>query len=71
MAPASTVFKNDYAKASEPEHAHAANKRQTRILDATYEAEDLKEIIESMSTINYIEKNKLLQLLRKYEHLFD
>jgi hypothetical protein len=34
MAPDSTVFQDDYAKASEPEHVHAANKRQTRILDA-------------------------------------
>jgi hypothetical protein len=25
----------------------------------------------SISTINEIERNKLLQLLRKYEHLFD
>jgi hypothetical protein len=71
MAPASTVFQDDYDKASEPEHVHAANKRQTCILDANYEAADLKEIIESISTINDIERNKLLQLLRKYEHLFD
>jgi hypothetical protein len=42
MAPASTVFQDDNAKASEPEHVHAANKHQTRILDATYEAADLK-----------------------------
>jgi hypothetical protein len=71
MAPASTVFQDDYAKASEPEHVHAANKCQTQILDANYEAADLKEIIKSISTIDDIERNKLLLSLRKYEHLYD
>jgi hypothetical protein len=40
MAPASTVFQDNYAKASEPEHS--AKKRQTCILDANDEAADLK-----------------------------
>jgi hypothetical protein len=71
MAPASTIVQDDYAKASEPEHVHAANKHQTRILDANYEAADLKGIIKSISTIDNIERNKLLLLLRKYYHLFD
>jgi hypothetical protein len=42
MDPASTVFQDDYAKASETAHVHASNKRQTHILDANYEAADLK-----------------------------
>jgi hypothetical protein len=71
MASDSTVFQDEYAKASEPEHAHAANKRQTRILDANYEAADLKEVVKSISTIDDIERNRILLLLRKYEHLFD
>jgi hypothetical protein len=71
MAPANTVFQDDYAKASEPEHVHAENKSQTRILDANYEEANLKEIMKSISTIDDIEGNKLLLLLRKYEHLFD
>jgi hypothetical protein len=45
MDPASNVFQDDYAKASESEHVHAANKGQTRILEVNYEAEDLKEIV--------------------------
>jgi hypothetical protein len=57
MAPTSTVFQDDYAQASEPEHVHAANKRQTRILDANYEATDLKEIIKFISTRDDIEIN--------------
>jgi hypothetical protein len=71
IAPASTVFKDDYAKASEPEHVHTPNKHQTSILDATYEAADLKEIVKCISTIDDIERNRLLILLRNYEHLFD
>jgi hypothetical protein len=42
MAPAITVFQDVYAKASEPEHVHALNKHETRILDAHYEAAHLK-----------------------------
>jgi hypothetical protein len=56
MAPASTVFKDDYAKASEPEHVHAENTCQTLILYVNYEAADLNEIIKSISTINEIDK---------------
>jgi hypothetical protein len=32
---------------------------------------DLKEIMKSISIIDDIEENNLLNLLRKYEHLFD
>jgi hypothetical protein len=48
MAPASTLLLDNYTKASEPEHVRAANKRQTRILDANYEAVDIKEIVKSI-----------------------
>jgi hypothetical protein len=41
MAPASTIFKDDYDVTREPQHVHAANKRQTCILDANYKAADL------------------------------
>jgi hypothetical protein len=42
---ASTIFQDDYDATCEPEHMHAANKRQTHILDANYKAADLSEII--------------------------
>jgi hypothetical protein len=71
MALASTIFQDDYDATHEPQHVHAANKCQNRILDANYKAADLKEIIKFISTIDYIEKNNILGLLRKYEHLFD
>jgi hypothetical protein len=47
------------------------NKRQTRILDANYEAADIKEIVKCISTIDDIERNIILLLLIKYEHMFD
>jgi hypothetical protein len=71
MAQASTIFQDDYDATCEPEHIHAANKRQTHILDANYKAADVSEIIQCISTIDDIEKNNLLGLLIKYEHLFD
>jgi hypothetical protein len=71
MAPASTIFQDDYDATCETEHIHAASKRQTRIVDANYKAADLREIIKNMSTIEDNEKNNLLRLFRKYEHLFD
>jgi hypothetical protein len=71
MAPTSTIFQDDYDVTCEPQHVHAANKHQTRILDANYKAVDLPEIIKCISTIDTIEKNNLLGLLRKYEHLFN
>jgi hypothetical protein len=45
MAPASTIFQDDHDATREPQHVHAANKCQTRILDANYKAADLLEII--------------------------
>jgi hypothetical protein len=71
MAPASTIFQDDYDATCEPQHIHAANKRQTHILDANYKADDLPEIIKCISTIDDIDKNNLVGLLRKYEHLFN
>jgi hypothetical protein len=69
MAPASTIFQDDYEATREPEHVHATNKHQTLALDTNYKAADLKENIKCISTIDDIEKN-ILGLLRKYEHLF-
>jgi hypothetical protein len=36
MAPANTIFQDDYEATLEPQHVHAENKRQTRILDTNY-----------------------------------
>jgi hypothetical protein len=71
MAPVSTIFQDAYNATCEPEHIHAVNEHQTRILDAIYKTADLPEITKCISTIDDIEKNNHLGLLRKYEHLFD
>jgi hypothetical protein len=71
MALASTILKDGYEATCEPHHVHAANKRQTHILDANYKVADLKEIIICISRIDDIEKRNRLKLLRKYEHLRD
>jgi hypothetical protein len=71
MAPASTIFQDDDEATREHQQVHAANKQQTLILGTNYNAADLQEIIKCISTIDDIEKNNLLGLLRNYEHLFD
>jgi hypothetical protein len=71
MAPVSTIFQDDYDATHETQHVHAANKPQTRILDANYKAADPQEIMQCISTIDYIERKKVLGQLRKYEDLFD
>jgi hypothetical protein len=56
MAPASTIFQDDYEATREPQRVHAADNRQTCILDASYKAADLKKIIKCISTIDDIEE---------------
>jgi hypothetical protein len=68
MAPASTVFQDDYETTREPQHVHPANTRQTRILEANYEAAYLQEIIKCISAIDNIDI--FLGLLILYGHLF-
>jgi hypothetical protein len=70
LAPKPTVLQDLHDKTCKPEHLHAENKRKTRILDANYEEANLKEIVDSTSAID-TKKRELLNLLKKYEHLFD
>jgi hypothetical protein len=71
LAPASTMFQDYYESTPQPQHVHASNKCQTRIIDGNCKAADLKDIIKCTSTIDDIERKKLFILLRKSEHLFD
>jgi hypothetical protein len=64
MAPASTIFQDDYDGTREPQHIHATNKHQNFILDANYKAADLQEIIKCISTIDDIEK-KTFRFVKK------
>jgi hypothetical protein len=57
------VLEHIYDEACEPEHVCAAIKRQTKILDAHYEAATLKYIIDSAETMNVKEKRDLLKWL--------
>jgi hypothetical protein len=71
MAPTSTIFQDDYDAACEPQHVDAANQRKTRILDAKLKIGWLKRDYKCISTIDDIEGNSILGLLRKCEHLSD
>jgi hypothetical protein len=42
MALARTIFQDDCDATCEPEHIHAANKRQTQILHVNYKVADLR-----------------------------
>ena len=56
----------------EYESAISATHRMRRILDAKEEKGDLNEVItEQCRHLNTEERNKLLNLLRKYEEIFD
>ena len=46
-------------------------KNGEKILDAKYEAADLNEVVASYEQLSYSEKQRLLELLNKYETLFD
>jgi hypothetical protein len=65
MATPGTIFQDDYEATCEPQHVHATNKRQTRILDANYKAADLKEIIKCISTIDDVEKKQYFRTVKK------
>ena len=55
----------------EPQHVTEAHERLKSILDAKYEAANLEEVCRSQTGLSSEEQDKLLQLLRKYNHLFD
>jgi hypothetical protein len=56
----------------EPQSTQDATKRVTRILDAKYKKADLQLIVrDNCKHLSTDQKKKLLQLLTKYESLFD
>jgi len=55
----------------EPRVVHDAEKRVQKILDASYEAADLKDICQKHTHLEKEQQQKLLSLLKKYEVLFD
>ena len=53
------------------EAAKQTTKRATAILDAKYEKADLDKIVANITTLNSKQKQRLRNLLQKYESLFD
>jgi hypothetical protein len=61
-----------HSLAMEPQSTQDATKRVTRILDAKYQKADLQSIVrDNWKHLSANQQKKLLQLLKKYESLFD
>ena len=61
-----------FAQTQEPENLRSAHDRTTRILDAHYEKADLPALVkEHCSHLSLDEQCELLELLMKFEDLFD
>ena len=58
-------------EANETDALQSATERIKKILDAKYEKANLDEIVHKCSYLTEHEQFKLLQLLKKHEHLFD
>ena len=56
--------------AHEPISTKLATQRAVKILDANYKKTDLQAVVTNCTQLNSIEKNKLLELLKKFEPLF-
>jgi hypothetical protein len=67
------VQKLNHSLAMEPQSTQdATNKRVTRILDAKYQKADLQSIVrDNCKHLSADQQKKLLQLLKKYESLFE
>jgi hypothetical protein len=62
----------NHSLAMEPQRTQDATKRVTRILDANYQKADLQSIVtDKCKHLSANQQKKLLQLLKKYELLFD
>ena len=57
--------------AHEPTSTEQATQRAVKILDAKYKKADLQAVVTNCTQLNSVEKNKLLELLKKFEPLFD
>jgi hypothetical protein len=62
----------NHSLAMEPQSTQDATKRVTQILDAKYQKADLQSIVkDKCKHLSANQQKKLLQLLTKYESLFD
>jgi hypothetical protein len=66
------ALKHNYSLAMELQSTQDATQHATWILDAKYSKEDLQSVVrDSFKHLSANHQKKLLQLLRKYESLFD
>ncbi len=66
------VLKLNHSLAMEPQSTQEATKRVTWILDTKYQKADLQSIVkDKCKLLSADQQKKLLQLLTKYELLFD
>jgi hypothetical protein len=66
------ALKLNHCLAMEPHSTQDATKHVTRILDAKYQKADLQSIVrDNCKHLSTNQQNKLLQLLKKYELLFE
>jgi hypothetical protein len=66
------ALKFNHSLAMEPQSTQVATKRVTQILDAKYKKADLQAIVrDNCKHLSADQQKKLLQLLKKYESLFD
>jgi hypothetical protein len=66
------ALKLNHSQAMESPRTHNATKRVTRSLDAKYKKADLQAIVrDNCKHLSTNQQKKLLQLLKKYESLFD
>jgi hypothetical protein len=66
------ALKLNHSLAMEPQSTHDATKRVTQILDVKYKKADLQSIVrDNCKHLSANQQKKLLQLVKKYELLFD
>ena len=65
------VITEIYLAANEPQSLVDEFSRSTKILDAEYKPAVLEEVTKTCENLNEEEQRQLLQVLQKYEHLFD
>ena len=65
------VITEIYLAANEPQSLMNEFSRSTKILDAEYKHATLEEVTKNCENLNEEEQRQLLQVLQKYEHLFD
>ncbi len=66
------VLRHNHSLAMEPQSTQGATERATQIIDAKYSKADLQSVVrDNCKHLSADQQKKLLQLLKKYESLFD